>query len=43
MARKKNLAQLLLYFRDAEQVISREKLKLADTFFSSYLLCMFIV
>lgn len=37
------LAQLLVYSRDAEQVISREKLNLADTFFSAYLLCMLIV
>lgn len=37
------LAQLLVYSVDAEQVISREKLKLAVTFFSAYLFCMLVV
>lgn len=37
------LAQLLVYSVDAEQVISREKLKPAVTFFSAYLFCMLVV
>jgi len=37
------LAQLLVYSVDAEQVISREKLKLAVTFFNVYLFYMLIV
>lgn len=37
------LAQLLVYSIDAEQVISREKLKLAVTFFSPFLFCMLVV
>lgn len=36
------LAQLLVYAVDAEQVISREKLKLAVTFFSADLFCMLV-
>lgn len=37
------LAQLLVYSVDAEQVISREKLKLSVTFFSAYSFCMLVM
>lgn len=36
-------AQLLVHSVDAEQVISREKLKLSVTFFSAYLFCVLVV
>lgn len=37
------LAQLLVYSVDAEQVISREKLKLSVTYFSAYLFCVLVM
>lgn len=38
-----SLAQLLVYSVDAEQVVSREKLKLAVPFYSAYLFCTLLV